>query len=96
MSTLWYKEHMTRSQAIAIIEKSLPSADEATLNAAAELFQAALAEPSILPRELTARELALIAQSKEDFRLGRTLSSDEARASIDEALSALGVPKSTV
>jgi len=46
-STLWYIEHMTRNQAIAIIEKSLSSADEATLNAAAELVQAALAEPSI-------------------------------------------------
>jgi collagenase-like PrtC family protease len=86
---------MTRTQAIAIIEKALPSADEATLAAAAELFKAAAAEPSVLPRALTARELALIKQSQEDFSQGRTLSSAEARASIDEALFGLGVPKST-
>ena len=35
-------------------------------------------EESVLPRELTARELELIEQSKEDFRQGRTLSLDEA------------------
>lgn len=87
---------MTRTEAIAIIEKALPSADEATLAAAAELFQATQAEPSVLPRALTARELELIEQSKEDFRQGRTLTSAEARTSIDEALTVLGVPKSTV
>ena len=86
---------MTRSEAIAIIERSLASADEAALNAAAELLQAASSAESILPRELTARELARIAQSKEDFRLGRTLSSAEVRTSIDEALASLGAPKST-
>ncbi len=85
---------MTRSEAIGIIEKALPEADEATLAAAAELFQAA-ADPSVLPRALTPRELQLIDQSKEDFRQGRTLSSAEARASIDEALAVLGVPKSS-
>ena len=53
-------------------------------------------DPSIPPRESTAREFALIAQSKEDFRLGRTLSSIEVRVSIDEALADLGVPKSTI
>jgi hypothetical protein len=45
---------------------------------------------------LTAHELALIAQSKEDFRLGQTLSSIEVRVSIDEALADLGLPKSTI
>ena len=59
---------MTRTEAIAIIEKALPSADEATLAAAAELLQAAAGEPSVLPRALTARELALIEQSKDGFR----------------------------
>jgi hypothetical protein len=77
---------MTRAEAIAIIEQSLPSADEAILPAAAELFQAARSEPSSLPRELTARELALVEQSKEDFRTGRTYTLTEARAYIDEAL----------
>jgi hypothetical protein len=77
---------MTRSEAIAIIEQSLPSADEATLNAAAELFQAARAELSVLPRMLTLRETALIEQSKEDFKAGRTYTVTEARAYVNEAL----------
>ncbi|MEQ1716073.1 MAG: hypothetical protein ABL907_08840 [Hyphomicrobium sp.] len=85
---------MTRTEAIAIIEKALPVADEATLAAAARLLQSAQAELSVLPRALTARELGLIAQSNADFAAGRTMTSAEARASIDEALAALGVPKS--
>lgn len=85
---------MTRTEAIAIIERALPIADETTLAAAAALLQSAQAEPSILPRLLTARELELIEQSKADFAAGRTMSSAEARASIDESLAALGVPKS--
>lgn len=85
---------MTRTEAIAIIERALPIADETTLAAAAALLQSAQAEPSILPRALTARELELIEQSKADFAAGRTMSSAEARASIDESLAALGVPKS--
>src|SRR5882757_1323664 len=86
LSILCCDEFMTRSEAIAIIEQSLPSADEAILTAAAELFQAACSDPSTLPRELTARELALIEQSKEDFRTGRTYTLTEARAYVDEAL----------
>ena len=77
---------MTRSESIAIIEQSLPSADEATLSAAAELFQAARAELSVLPRELTPRELALIEQSKKDFEAGRTYTVTEARTYINDAL----------
>ncbi len=86
---------MTRTEAITIIEKALPMADEATLAAAAALLQSAQSEPSILPRALTARELDLIEQSKADFAAGRTMTSAEARASIDDVLATLGVPKST-
>jgi hypothetical protein len=77
---------MTRSEAIAVIEQSLPSADEVTLNAAAELFQAARAGPSVLPRTLTPRETALIEQSKEDFKAGRTYTITEARAYVNETM----------
>ena len=77
---------MTRSEAIAVIEQSLPSADEATLNAAAELFRAARVEPSVLLRTLTLHEAALIEQSKEDFKAGRTYSVTEARTYVEEAL----------
>jgi hypothetical protein len=85
---------MTRTEAIAIIERALPIADETMLAAAAALLQSALAEPSILPRPLSARELELIEQSKADFAAGRTMSSADARASIDAALAVIGVPKS--
>ena len=87
---------MTRTQAIAIIEKVLPTADDATLTAVVDLLQNASAEPSVLPRELTARELELLEQSKADFKAGRTYSSAEVRAYLDDALAPLGVPKSTV
>lgn len=85
---------MTRTEAIAIIERALPVADETTLAAVAVLLRAAQAEPSLLPRPLTAREIELIEQSKADFAAGRTISSAEARSLIDETLAALGVPKS--
>lgn len=80
---------MTRTQAIAIIEKALPAADEATLAAVAELLQNASTGTDELPRELTPRELELIEQSKEDFRHGRTLSSDEYRADMSAFLEVL-------
>ena len=80
---------MTRSEAIAIIEKALPVADEATLAAAAELLQSAQSDDSVLPRALTARELELIEQSKADFKAGRTLSPAEARAHSDAFLDTL-------
>lgn len=85
---------MTRAQAIAIIEKVLPTADEATLSAVIELLHDASAGISVLPRELTARELALIEQSREDFKAGRVYSTAEVRAYLDEVLAPLGVPKS--
>lgn len=86
---------MTRTEAITIIEKAIPSADEETLRCVAELFRAALARQSGLLRELTGRELSLIEQSKLDFRSGRTYSHAETVAYVDEQLERLGVPKST-
>jgi hypothetical protein len=53
---------------------------------AAELFQAARAEPSVLPRTLTLHETAIIEQSKEDFNAGRTYTVTEARTYVGEAL----------
>jgi hypothetical protein len=47
-----------------------------------------------LPRDLTAHELALIEQAKEDFRAGRSCSFDEARARIDQFLAERGVAPS--
>ena len=76
---------MTRAEAIAIIEQSLMSADEATLHAAAQLFKDANAA-SDLPRPLTAEDLASIEQAREDFKAGRTFSSVDGQAYIDAAL----------
>lgn len=70
---------MTRSEAIAIIEQSIASADEATLAAAARLFKSASADPD-LPRPLTADELASIEQARDDFKAGRTYTSQEVRS----------------
>jgi hypothetical protein len=84
---LWYSADMTRSEAIAIIEKALPTADDARLAAAAEILQEPAGE-SVLPRPLTMRELALIEQSKQDFAEGRSTSGEESRAYVEAALAA--------
>ncbi len=91
---------MTRSEALTIITNALQAVDDATLEAAAAHIahhanptgvtvgdiQEAFVTDSILPRELSARELALIAQSKEDFRLGRTRTHDESVAYVTAEL----------
>ena len=86
---------MTRTEAIAIIEKALPSADEQTLAAAAVLFQSTTPSASVLPRQLSGRERSLLAQSKADFAAGRSYTLEESIAMLDEHLAPLGVPKST-
>jgi hypothetical protein len=70
---------MDRTEAIAIIEQSILSADEATLAAAAQLFKSARADPD-LPHLLTAEDLASIVQAREDFKTGRTYTSQEIRS----------------
>ena len=86
---------MTRTEAIAIIEKALPSADEQTLTAAAVLFQSTTPRDSVLVRPLSGRERSLLAQSKADFAAGRTYSHEELVSMLDNRLAHLGVPKST-
>ena len=44
-------------------------------------------------RQLTHRELGLLAQSRDDFKAGRTLSFDELVGELDRELAPLGVPK---
>ncbi len=70
---------MTRTEAIAIIEQLIPSADEATLAAAAQLFKRARADPD-LPHPLTAEDFASIEQAREDFKADRTYTSQEVRS----------------
>jgi hypothetical protein len=88
---------MTRTQAIALITEKLTTLDDERVQAVADLVGSLddeAQEESVLPRELTDEELALIEQSREDFRQGRTFSLDEAMAMIDDRLAELGVPRS--
>ena len=75
---------MTRNQAIAIITERLASLDDARVQTVADIVQS-MADESVLPREMTARELALIEQSKEDFKTGRTYTLDEMDTYLDAA-----------
>ncbi len=101
---------MTRTEAIATIIKTLEAgAADVELEVFAEQLSEratnqpvsvgdvvrAFATDSVLPRVLSARELELIEQSKEDFKAGRTYSLPEARAITDAYLAPLGALKST-
>ena len=92
---------MTRTEAIAIINKHLEAADDVVLEAVAANLEGkplptmtvgealeTFPSESALPRPFTARELELIEQSKEDFRSGRTLTHAEAMARTDAFLAA--------
>jgi hypothetical protein len=85
---------MTRTEAIARINARLPSLDDERVQAVAD-FVEDIAARDDAPRQLTTRELALIEQSKEDFKAGRTYSHDQMIAMLDERLALRGVPKST-
>lgn len=76
---------MTRAETIARITATLATLDDAGIEAVAD-FASGVASNEDLPRPLTERELALIEQSKADFKAGRTLSLDEARARTDAFL----------
>ena len=84
---------MTRTEAIAVITAKLADLDDERVQAVADIVQS-MDMPDDLPRELTERELALIEQSKEDFKAGRTYTLDEARAVTDKFLATLGVAPS--
>jgi hypothetical protein len=84
---------MTRAQALAIITAKLASLDDEHVMTVAEIVQSIDAADE-LPRELTAHELALIEQAKEDFKSGRSYSLDEARALTDQVLAKRGVAPS--
>lgn len=73
---------MTRAEAIAIIEKGLAEADDDTIERAAELFRGA-GVGSVLGRQLSDREKALIERSKADFAAGQTVTLEESRARTD-------------
>ena len=73
---------MTRSQDIAIINAKLADLDDEAVAAVANIVRD-IDAAGTLPRALSARERALIEQSKADFLEGRTYSLDEARERSD-------------
>ena len=77
---------MTRKETIAAITERLAIAPDEVVQSVAKLLDAAAGEESALPRPLTARELALIEQSKADFAEGRTYSPEEAHAYLEARL----------
>lgn len=77
---------MTRTETIATITAKLASLDDEQLRAVVEIVDAGTTERAV--RQLTARELALLEQSKADFAAGRTLTVAEARARTDAHLAA--------
>jgi hypothetical protein len=79
-----YHYGMTRAEAIATITAKLGALDDERLQAVVEIVDDIAANEALRP--LTARELALLDQSKADFKEGRTLSLDEARARTDAYL----------
>jgi hypothetical protein len=75
---MWYRQLMTRSEAIAIITATLPVLDEVQAATLAELAQTLVQSPVAL--SLTGEDRDGIARAREDFKAGRTHSSSEARA----------------
>ena len=78
---------MTRTEALAIITAKLASLDDEQVTAVVEIVQSMPAAGQRL-RPLSARETALLEQSKADFREGRTLTLDELDAFLDAAATA--------
>jgi hypothetical protein len=78
---------MTRIEAIATITAQLATLDDENLKAIAGLVQEMVRVESTATdselRPLTDKERALIAHSKEDFRLGRVYSAEEYEHEMD-------------
>jgi hypothetical protein len=70
---------MTRTVAIAIITAKLASLDDERLMTVADIVQD-MGDPAAPALDLTDAERAAIERSKEDFKVGRTYSSDQYHA----------------
>jgi hypothetical protein len=70
---------MTRIEAIAIITAKLSSLDDERLMTVADIVQD-MANPTPPTLDLTDAERAAIERSKEDFKVGRTCSSEQYHA----------------
>ena len=76
---------MTRTEAIELITATLPSLDEEQAMELAEVARSMVTAP--IPPKLTDEEMAGIERAREDFRIGRTLSSSEIRLYLAELAS---------
>jgi hypothetical protein len=81
---------MSRAETIATITDQLTALDDERVNVIATMVQS-LTE-SVRP--LSAREQALLAESKREFSEGRSFSLAESRAQVDAVLAVHGVPRS--
>ena len=68
---------MTRTEAIELITSTLPSLDEQQATTLAEVARSLTQR--LTPLKLTDEDRANLEAAREDFRLGRTLSSSEIR-----------------
>ena len=75
---------MTRIETIATLTAKLGALDDERLQAVIEIVEDISSNDMMRP--LAAREIALLEQSRADFKEGRTLSLDEARARTDAYL----------
>ena len=79
---------MNRTQAIAHISATLAALDDDRVLAVAEIVDDIASDHAPL-RQLTTRERALIEQSKDDCKAGRTYNLEEARAISDDFIKTL-------
>ncbi len=75
---------MSRSQAIAEINAVLASLDDERLRTVADIV-GEIASDGGLPRDLTSRELDMVARSRADFAAGDTMTPDELDRYLDAA-----------
>jgi polyphosphate kinase len=75
---------MTREQVLENITHTLASFDDARVITVQDILQEMAREEEL--RVLSERELSQIEQSKEDFRLGRTMNGTDVRAAVAAAL----------
>jgi hypothetical protein len=75
---------MTREQVLENITHTLASFDDARVLTVQDILQEMAREEEL--RALSDHEVSLIEQSKEDFRLGRTMSGVDVRAAVAAVL----------
>ena len=83
-----YPFGMTRTEAIAIITAKLASLDDERVTTVAQIIQD-MAAPAVTTLDLTDAERAAIERSKDDFKTGRTSTSDQYHAEMTGFMSGL-------